>query len=295
MPTLATIGCFDGVHIGHRHLIHQVVSHAAERGLDPVALTFDQHPAVVLGRQAPLLLTTTAQKLQLLSTCGLSRAIVLTFDRQMAGLTAHQFIVHLAQRYDVRALVIGYDHHFGRPQPGEGFEQYCQYGRQEGVEVILATEFPDHAVSSTVIRRALLAGDVAAARRLLARHFVLQGSVCRGQQIGRTIGFCTANISVAPQLLVPATGVYATIARLADGTSCPAVTNIGHRPTVLSDGQITIETHLLDFAGDLYDQPLDIAFVSRIRDEQRFGTLQALREQIGADVSAARSLLLQYL
>lgn len=293
MSVLATIGCFDGVHLGHRYLLEQVVRHAASRGLDPVAITFDQHPAAVLGRQIPPMLTPLDTKLRLLATCGLSRVIVLPFDQQMAALTAREFLDHLRQKYDVRALVIGYDHHFGRRQAGEGFAEYSQYGRECGVELILATELPDISVSSSAVRRALLCGDIQTAAALLGRPFVLQGKVGKGQQLGRTIGFPTANIEPESQMIIPARGVYATTARLADGTSHPAVTNIGCRPTVAASDALSVETYIINYGGNLYGESLEITFRSRIRDERRFDSLEKLRAQIAADVAAAQKLPLE--
>ena len=308
---VATIGFFDGVHLGHQHLIRQVTDEAVRRGLRSLVVSFDCHPRSVFAPESkPELLTTAAERKRFLSACGVDEIIFLHFDQMMAGLTARDFMQQvLRDQLDVRVLIIGYDHHFGRPQSvhvtdespesfanekkdivrAEGFEDYVRYGSELGIEVLLASELPgDNHISSSVVRRALSAGDIATASRALGRPYQWSGRVVHGQAIGHRLGFPTANFeALDPEKVLPGRGVYAIWVKndAEDETKeqlIPAMLNIGKRPT-LGGNDISIEAHLLNFTGDLYGQQLTLYFIERIRSERRFESEQDLAQQLSED------------
>lgn len=290
MSTVATIGFFDGVHLGHQCLIRQVRDEALRRCGHSLLITFDRHPRSVFAPEtAPRLLTSAAEKLELLRATGVDDIYVLPFDREMASLTARDFMQQvLRQQLDVDTLVIGYDHHFGRPQ-GEGFEQYRAYGREMGLEVVLARELEAEHVSSSAIRRALECGDVATANHLLGRPYSWTGRVVHGRAIGRQLGFPTANFEPQdPEKVLPARGAYAV--RLRE-SGARAMLNIGCRPTLDNGSDTTVEAHLLDFHGDLYNQTFTLSFISRLREERRFDSEEELARQLQHDESVARLAL----
>ena len=306
-PLVATIGFFDGVHRGHRYLISQVQQVALQRGMIPAVVTFPRHPRQVMqAGYAPRLLTTFDEKMQLLADTGVERCILLDFTPGLAQLTARQFMQMLTADYGVRALVIGYDHRFGHNR-SEGFDDYVGYGRELGIEVIQAHQLPpDEAgvvVSSSQVRQLLSQGEVAEAARLLNYPYFLQGEVEAGYQVGRTIGFPTANILPNdPFKLIPADGVYAVRVTLLDdapAVATPALSEastyggmlcIGHRPTLQNGPGRSIEVHLFDFEGDLYHRPLRVEFVQFTRREERFDSLEALRQRISLDEQEIRGL-----
>ena len=203
--SIATIGFFDGVHLGHRHLINQVLQEAHDRQLEPLAVTFVQRPRQVIHHEAErnCLLTTLDEKLHLLKQVGVSRCEVMEFIPELASMTAWEFMQKLHDQFGVTALVIGYDHRFGHNR-SEGFEDYVRYGHELGIEVIQATQFP--AVSSSKIRDLLLCGDLQVANRCLNYDYMLQGRVVSGFHIGHTIGYPTANLEVPAEKLIPANG-----------------------------------------------------------------------------------------
>ena len=289
-PTVATIGFFDGVHLGHQFLLQQVEDAAAARGLRSMAVTFEEHPRVALDSQyQPRLLGTADDKLTWLTATGIHACALLQFDRAMASLSAKDFMQkYLLEQLGVRCLVIGYDHHFGHNRQ-EGFEDYVRYGRALGMDVVpaLPLETCDFTVSSSAIRRFLDAGHVERAAEGLGRPFSLRGTVTAGRRVGRRIGFPTANLRPAdPHLLVPRIGVYAVWAEITEGRF-PAMLNIGRRPTLNNGSDISIEAHLIGFNGNLYNQPLTLHFVRRLRDEQTFPSLESLTQQLEQDAREA--------
>lgn len=293
-PRAATIGFFDGVHTGHRHLLRRLCADAAERDLAPIAITFDVHPRRVLKADfRPALLQTTDEKLAALAESGLSGVAILHFTPEMAALTARDFMeALLLRRMEARYLLVGYDHHFGRPV--EGVEtDYEALGRETGLEVHLCdpVRLDGLTVSSSAIRRLLDNGDAGRAAYLLGRPHTLAGTVVKGRQIGRRLGFPTANLQPArPDQLVPAAGVYAAEAET-QGKRYVAMVNIGRRPTLNNGTDTTIEAHLLDFDADLYGSKLRLHFVNRLRDERRFASTDALVEQIRIDRQAVQNAL----
>lgn len=286
-PCVATIGFFDGVHRGHQFLIRQLVQLAKEHGWASRLITFDKHPRQVLKKDfQPKMLTTFEEKLQLLSETGVDECVVLPFSEQMAALSAYEFMKMILQgQLNVRLLYVGYDHRFGNSRT-EGYEDYVRYGKELGIEVKQSVVYPweDINVSSSVIRRFIQAGEMEKAVDCLGHSFMLTGCVVAGEQQGRKMGFPTANIQLDnPEKLLPAVGVYAVQVSLeGHSTTYTGMMNIGTRPTFNGDHQ-TIEVHLFHFSDDLYGKRLRIDVKSRVRDEQRFASPEALREQLEKD------------
>ena len=290
----ATIGVFDGVHQGHRYLIGNLKKEAAHRGLKTMVITFARHPRQVLCPDwHPQLLCTAEEKMALLQQSGADRIEVLPFDAAMARLSAHDFMQQvLRDRLGVRLLLTGYDNHFGHRTKGaaheEGFDDYHRYGQELGIEVVGALPLSQDGLrfSSSLVRRLLAEeGDVATATRCLGRHYSLSGSVVHGEQIGRHLGFPTANVQpAADSKLIPKDGVYAVMVTIAGAGGRPlrGMMNIGRRPT-FNGQQTTLEVNLLDFSGDLYGHRLTIAFVARLRSERHFDSTEALVGQMRAD------------
>lgn len=285
----ACIGFFDGVHRGHRFLLDHVISEAKSYGTRSAVVTFANHPRTLIHPEAPVpLLQTYDEKMSQLAATGIDACFVLDFTQAVRQLTAQQFLTDiLARRMHISTLVIGYDHRFGRDR-AEGFDDYVRYGRECGMRILHEPVFDDGKglnYSSSEVRRALIAGDAARATLLLGREYQLSGTVIGGHQLGRRLGYPTANLSIDhPEKLIPAPGVYAVHALLPDGSRHPAMLNIGHRPTV-ADGEteITLEAHIIGFKGDLYGQSLTLAFVTRLRDEAKFASLDLLRQQLEQD------------
>ena len=288
-PSVATIGFFDGVHGGHRFLIRQVCEAAQERGLSSLLITFPQHPRRVMqASYQPRLLSTFGEKCSLLASTGVDACVALPFTAGLAALSAREFMQQvLRDQLQVRTLVIGYDHRFGHNR-AEGFDDYVRYGQEMGIEVVRADAFlMDGAkVSSSAVRALLDAGEVDKAARCLGYTYFLEGRVTAGQQIGRTLGFPTANLQVTDSCkLIPADGVYAVRVRVGEHIY-KGMLNIGCRPTIDDDAHRTIEVHLFHFTGDLYGQLLRVEFLRRIRGEQKFDSREALARQLQQDAEA---------
>lgn len=280
MTYIATIGFFDGVHRGHRFLIEQLRQAADAVGMQPMAVTFSQHPREVLGQDVPPLLTTSEERTELLREAGVEHIKILDFTPQMARLTSREFMRSVLLPIGVRGLLVGFNHRFGC-DCDTTFDQLHDYAAALGIRVLRARPLQGGDISSTRIRQAVRLGRMDEATRMLGRPYTLTGLVAHGQHLGRTLGFPTANIVPPADKLLPADGVY-----FGRGTSLPAVINIGTRPTVETFGQCTVEAHLLGFGGDLYDQTLTLTIDHRHRDERQFAGLSALKAQIEADTSA---------
>ncbi|MBP5770843.1 MAG: bifunctional riboflavin kinase/FAD synthetase [Bacteroidaceae bacterium] len=288
---IATIGFFDGVHCGHLCLIRQLLEEARQRHAWSLLITFDRHPRSIFAPDTvPSLLTTTQEKLALLRATGVDDIHVLHFDHAMANLTASQFMRHvLHDQLHVQTLVIGYDHHFGRPQ-GERFEDYKAIGLRMGIDVVLARAYDGQHISSSAIRRALNVGDVGTANLLLGRPYTWTGNVVHGHGIGRQLGFPTANLqAITPDKILPAAGVYAVEVT---GLDMPraAMLNIGRRPTLDNGQDITVEAHLFDYDEDLYGRNLTLSFIARLRDEHCFDSEADLVRQLQEDKRRILSL-----
>ncbi len=297
---VCTIGFFDGVHRGHQFLIRQVRAEAVRRGGRSLVITFDRHPRTVFAPMSvPALLTTAEEKMRMLRESGVDEIYVLPFDKEMAALTAREFMAEVLKgRLGVDVLVIGYDHRFGRPQTHrETYEDYAAYGRELGIEVVLAKELEGEHVSSSAVRKALEAGDVEQAARLLGRPYSWTGRVVHGHGVGRQLGFPTANFeALVPEKMLPARGAYAVKAlknaHFIEGDAlCMAMLNIGSRPTINNGSDVSVEAHLLDYEGDLYGTTLTLSFIARLREERKFDSEEALREQLERDEERARRCL----
>ena len=285
------IGFFDGVHRGHRFVFDELRRRARTAGESPWAVTFDVHPfAVIAPERQPPLLSTLDEKVEALRSCGLDGVVVLHFDRKMADFTAERFMHKvLHEHLHVERLLVGHDHRFGRPMSGDGFKRYREIGGSIDIEVDLCPPMPGEVgLSSSAIRSLLEAGNVQAAAERLGRPYSLMGTVVHGFQNGRKLGFPTANLDLScAEKVVPRRGSYVTTV-CTDGKQYPAMTNIGQRPTLDNGNQVTIETHLLDFDGDLYGRQLEIRFIERLRDERKFDNLQALKAQLNEDAQQVR-------
>ena len=282
----ATIGFFDGVHLGHRFLIDQLKKVADERGLPSAVITFRTHPRAVLHADyQPKLLNTWEEKLAQLATTGVDYCLVLDFTLELSRFSAAEFITKiLAEAFRVKALLIGYDHRFGHDR-AEGFDQYVVYGKALGMDVIQALPYDNGQtkVSSSEVRRLLAEGEVKQASVLLSYLYSLKGKIVKGHQVGRTIGFPTANLSVEDsRKILPGNGVYAVWAVLS-GKRYKGMLSIGNRPTLDDGNNQSIEVYLLDFSGDLYGKEIEVSFVSKIRDNRKFPSLLALKSQLEQD------------
>jgi riboflavin kinase / FMN adenylyltransferase len=285
--TAVTIGAYDGVHRGHQFVIGRLCGLAAAGGLESVVLTFDRHPAaVVRPESAPRLLTDLDQRLEVLASTGVDHTVVLHFDEARSQEEPEQFVREvLVDALRARVVVVGEDFHFGRRRRGN-VELLRDMGGALGFEVAHLPLLPG--ISSTAIRARLQAGDVAGAAELLGRPHEVRGVVVRGDRRGRELGYPTANVAVPPDILLPAPGIYAGWY----GGEQAAAISVGRRPT-FHDGEspVVLEAYLLDFDGDLYGQQARISFVSRLRDEERYESVDELLAQMALDVEATRAAL----
>jgi len=292
---VVTTGFFDGVHLGHRHVLETVVSSARERGEEAIVVTFWPHPRTVLQQDARefRLLTSIEEKKELLLACGIDRVEVLPFTRDFAAMKADEYLHFLRRRFGTTLVVMGYDNRIGSDHlTAAACAELPESVHRMDFSVLACAELPDYAhggvVSSTQIRKALEEGRVEDANGMLGYNYGLYGVVVAGNRMGRTIGFPTANMQLyEPLKLVPCNGVYAVDVEVL-GRKYKGMCNIGLRPTV--DGKVrTIETHILDFNEDIYGLPLRLRFLHRIRDERKFPSLEALKEQLVKDREACQS------
>lgn len=282
-----TLGSFDGVHLGHQRLIATLVAQARANQESAVVITFDPHPRCVLDpANCPPQITSLNEKLGLLAGLGVDESWVLTFTREVAALPPEDFMARLDAACELRRLVLGPDFRFGHERRGDA-AWLRQRGRQ--VQVIEGAMLHGQEIHSSDVRRLVTTGEMAAAARLLGRHFSLVGAVKKGDQIGRRLGYPTANIEVPAGKLVPGRGIYAGHAIHPTGESLAAI-SIGYRPT-FQGRELRVEAYLLDFDQDLYGQPLELRFVARLRDEESFEGEAQLIEAIANDVAATRQLL----
>ena len=292
-PTVATIGFFDGVHLGHRFLIQQVKVAAIQTGWQSSIITFPVHPRqVIQSDYQPQLLSSPEEKIELLASTEVGNCILLPFTFELSMLTAREFMQLLYDKYHVRMLVIGYDHRFGHNR-AETFEDYCRYGRELGIHIMQATAYTQEQdkVSSSAIRRALQTGDIRTATKYLGYHYFLEGTVVDGYKVGRKIGFPTANLRVDfPNKLIPSVGVYAVFVHI-NGQKYKGMLNIGHRPTINNGNDLSIEVHILDFKEDIYHQKIRIEFIDFLRPEMKFNSVDELIQQMQKDKEASIQIL----
>jgi len=289
--TVLTIGVFDGVHLGHQHLMEHLKRQALARNLRSGLVTFHCHPQAVLSPQTKMpYLTNLAERIKLIKELGIELVVILSFTPELAQLSAHHFVALLQKYLGMKRLVIGPDFALGRGREGDAFHLH-NLGREMdfSVGVISPVVVEGEVVSSTATRQALAAGDMAKVSKLLGRPFSLSGGVIHGVNRGKNLGFPTANLAINSDQALPPDGVYATYAYLSS-YSHPSITNIGKRPT-FGEGERTVEVHLLDLGANLYGQELKIELIKQLRQELRFATVEELRAQIAQDVEQAKEVL----
>ena len=292
---VATIGFFDGVHVGHRFLIKELQDWGKELNMPSAVITFPEHPRQVLHSDyRPKLLDTFQEKMERLETTSIDYCIALDFTYELSLYSAADFIRLLAEEYHATGLLIGYDHRFG-PDRSDGFEQYVGYGGQVGMEVRKASPYDEGniRVSSSEIRRLLQEGKVEMANALLTYPYQLRGRIVSGYKVGRTIGFPTANIEVdSPYKLLPKVGVYAVWVELL-GKRYKGMLYIGKRPTLQNGDNLTIEVNILGFSGNAYNDEITVSFVYAVREDKTFESVEALREQLERDRQTVDKLLVE--
>lgn len=290
--TAVTIGVLDGVHLGHQALLGRLQDEARKRALSPGVVTLHPHPITVLRPEiAPSYLTSLEDRMELMRQAGADWVIPLTFTSEVSEVSAEELAASFHDVLRMRLMVLGPDAAFGRGAPRDTADRMRAVGRELGFEVVqIEALMHDHErYSSTAVRKALAEGEMERVTALLGRYYRLAGPIVRGFERGRTIGFPTANISVAADRALPGLGVYATYARVS-GHRLMGATNIGRRPT-FDAGHVSIETHLLDFEGDIYGERMDLEIVHRIRAEHPFASVDELVAQIGRDVLSVREAL----
>jgi len=294
-PVALTVGNFDGIHRGHQAMLARLVGEARRRTLASCVLTFEPHPREFFAPQsAPTRLTSLREKLELLAAHEIDRVHVQRFAAPLARLEAPLFIeLVLAKRLKARWLLIGEDFRFGARRAGDvsllkslGPRHECE------VEVMPVVTASGVRVSSSAVRTALAAGDLTSARALLGRPYSISGRVVHGRKLGRELGFATANVQLRHNR-PPLTGIYAVGVSGVGAVSLPGVASLGVRPTITASGRAVLEVHLFDFSDDLYGAHVRVEFLHKIRDEERYDDLEALRAQIARDCEAARSYLLE--
>ena len=291
--TILTLGTFDGVHIGHKKILKKITQNTENQKYESLVLTFFPHPRMVLQEHSDIkLLNTIDEKIDLLEKIGIENLVIHPFDEAFSRLTAEEFVRNiLVDRFHIQKIIIGHDHRFGRNRTAN-IDDLIAYGKEYGFEVeqISVQEINDISVSSTKIRNAILEGDMALANDYLGYDYFLTGSIVKGKQLGRTIGFPTANLKIEESYkLIPQNGVY-IVKSIIDGQSVFGMMNIGFNPTV--DGQKqTIEIHYFNFNADLYNQKISVSILQRIRSEQKFESVELLKEQLEKDKKKSLSYL----
>ncbi len=290
-PAIATIGFFDGVHLGHEYLLRDLKSEARCRGLKTLVVTFSNHPRLLFNPDCGLkFLTLTDEKLHLIELSYIDYCLVLPFTFELAHLTSRDFMKKLHDSFAVKSILVGYDHHFGSDRES-GFDEYVNFGREIGIELLRCGAFSvkEINVSSTRARKALEDGNVELATTLLGYPYRIHGKVVHGHQVGRTIGFPTANLEIPVQKILPKCGAYIVTVATPDGKEYEGLLNIGHRPT-LDNGKLSVEVYIDNFEGNLYDSLLQLQLLRFIRPEQKFDSIDLLKEQLQSDLQLLKKL-----
>ncbi len=288
-----TIGSFDGVHHGHKVILSEVVKAAKAVDGESILITFEPHPRKIIHPEQPLgLLTAPEQKIKLIAAEGIDHIFVVPFTRDFSMLSAAEYVTDfLVRHFQPHTIVIGYDHHFGHSREGNIGLLRTMLEPEVYIDEIPAQLIEDAAVSSTKIRNALLRGNVKEAAEMLERPYSFTAMVVHGNKLGRTIGYPTANLQpVYSDLLIPGIGIYAVKVACGDQVY-KGMMSIGYRPTVTDDGAITLEVNIFDFAEDIYGQRITVYCMEYLRAEEKFDSLEALKEQIGRDEVNARAIL----
>lgn len=289
----ATIGMFDGMHLGHRCLLDSLKSEAKRRGLATAVVTFRDHPQNVLYGGNLKWICTLDDRIRCLEAQGVDYLILMDFTKQLASLDSKQYMEMLRDDYGVQALVVGFNHHFGHNRK-DGFDCYCKQGSEIDVDVVKATEYAGELapVSSSIIREMIAEGDVESAAKRLCHPFCISGTVVHGKKNGRKMGFPTANVGeYSTQIVMPPRGVYAALASVDGGACLPAMANVGVRPTLHDGDALSVEVNILDFDEDIYGKPFTVYLLKHLREERQFSSLDALKHQLTADRDIAREYI----
>lgn len=283
--TILTLGTFDGVHVGHQKILEKIIGHTVNQKYESLVLTFFPHPRMVLQEKSDIkLLNTIEEKINLLETIGIQNLVIHPFDEAFSNLTAEEFVrTVLVDQFDIQKIIIGYDHRFGKNRTAN-IDDLISFGKQYGFEVeqISVQEINDLSVSSTKIRAAISQGNIPLANEYLGYDYFLSGIVFKGKQLGRTIGFPTANIDIKEDYkLIPHNGVYVVKSSINQKTIF-GMMNIGLNPTVYG-GKLSIEIHYLDFDADLYGQKISVSILKYLRSEQKFDSIDLLTQQLEKD------------
>lgn len=284
--TVLTVGTFDGVHLGHRKIINEMIYQSVENNCRNLVITFDPHPQIVLSKKDSIkILTTLEQKLEYLNYLSVQNVLVVNFTKEFSQIDFRKFVEeYLVNRIGVHTIVVGSDHHFGKNREGNP-EILTELGKIFGFNVIKVDPlvFEGHKISSTRIRKALAEGKIEFANRMLGKKYEIKGKVVRGNQRGALIGFPTANIEVDNKdKLIPARGVYFVEVDVAE-KNYYGMMNIGFRPTFNNSTEMVIEVHIFYFNGEIYNQPITIRFLDKLRDEKKFNSIDELKAQLQQD------------
>jgi riboflavin kinase/FMN adenylyltransferase len=284
--TVVTIGTFDGVHFGHRKIIKRLTTIAKQKQLDSALLTFFPHPRMVLQQSSDLkLINTIEEKKQLLAETGLDHLVIEPFTMEFSRLKAEEYIEeYLIKHLNAAVIIVGYDHRFGRNRKAN-IEDLKAFSKEYDFEVIEISkqDVDDVAISSTKIRSAIQSGEIDLANRYLTKPFMLTGKVVKGKQLGKSLGYPTANLKIEEDYkILPNKGVYVVKAKIKQKWYF-GMMNIGHNPTIAEGNHKSVETYFFDFNGNLYDQPLQILMLKRIRDEKKFNSVEALKSAMESD------------
>jgi riboflavin kinase/FMN adenylyltransferase len=287
------LGTFDGVHIGHKKILEKITQNTENEKYESLVLTFFPHPRMILQEESAIkLLNTITEKIDLLEKTGIENLVIHPFDESFSRLTAEEFVREiLVEQFHIQKIIIGHDHRFGRNRTAN-IDDLIDFGKKYGFEVeqISAQEINEISVSSTKIRNALEEGDIVLANKYLGYEYFLTGTIIKGKQLGRTIGFPTANLKIEENYkLIPRNGVY-IVSRIINNKTVFGMMNIGFNPTVNGENQ-TIEIHFFDFEADLYHQKITVSLLHRIRSEQKFDSVVLLKEQLEKDRNYAKAFL----
>lgn len=283
--TILTLGTFDGVHIGHKKILEKVIHNTLDKKYESLVLTFFPHPRMILQESSEIkLLNTIPEKIDLLEKLGIQNLVIHPFDETFSRLTAEEFVrTVLVEQFKIHKIIIGYDHRFGRNRTAN-IDDLIEFGKKYGFEVeqISAQEIDDISVSSTKIRNALQGGNMSLANEYLGYDYFLTGKIVKGKQLGRTIGFPTANLKIEEDFkLIPLNGVY-VVKSIIENKTVYGMMNIGFNPTV-SGEDLSIEINYIDFNDDLYDKTIKVSILERIRDEEKFDSIELLKKQLEED------------
>jgi riboflavin kinase/FMN adenylyltransferase len=287
------LGTFDGVHIGHKKILEKITQNTENEKYESLVLTFFPHPRMILQEESAIkLLNTITEKIDLLEKTGIENLVIHPFDESFSRLTAEEFVREiLVEQFHIQKIIIGHDHRFGRNRTAN-IDDLIDFGKKYGFEVeqISAQEINEISVSSTKIRNALEEGDIVLANKYLGYNYFLTGTIIKGKQLGRTIGFPTANLKIEENYkLIPRNGVY-IVSSIINNKTVFGMMNIGFNPTVDGENQ-TIEIHFFDFEADLYHQKITVSLLHRIRSEQKFDSVVLLKEQLEKDRNYAKAFL----